>query len=150
MRQRTLRIGTAEILRRDVIDQPDAVAGAVKCEAIPRHPLGIDREDHRTPMSRPNARRRLDIRREVDMVAAHFEQAIPFDRRNVLLRRAVIQDRRRLSRLKLKIDGRAVALLRPNLRAGGFERKALLVVLRHNFFKLVPADRKLMAGARGE
>src|SRR5262249_38218597 len=110
--------GKLEILWRHGVHQPDIVLSAVEDGAIADHRRRVHRADHRPAMAPAHDRRRLDVRREMDMMPAHLLKAFAQDHLHCPRTGAVVEHGGRGGELQLQVNVNAVALAGPDALAG--------------------------------
>ncbi len=87
-----LTLEPLQILRRHVVDQPDAVLRAAEEVSGLVHGRRVDGEDDRAAVPRTDPPRGLGVGREVHVMARHAEQALPRDAVRGAVARAVVED----------------------------------------------------------
>ncbi len=135
-----------EVLRRDRIDQPDAIAGHEEIVTVADHGGGVDPQYRRTAMPGTDIHRGVDIRGQVHGMTPHGEQALVPDQAEGAFGGAVEQQRRWIGGGVAEIDLDRMALPGADRGTRFIEFEAPLIVLRHHRLELRTGETAVVCG----
>jgi hypothetical protein len=112
------------------------------------HQPGLDSQHNWAAMTPSNFRRRLNVRRQMNMMTPAFDQPLLFDRSQKSFSRSVVKNFRRDGRGVSQLDLDRMPLIGPDPKAVITERKSLLVVTDDDILKFFKREFNPMCARR--
>ena len=136
-----LYIFNCKILRRDLLCLPNSVGRQIQLIAVSDKAPGVDHKDNRFAVPLPHLHSGFKVRRDMNILPAHRDQAIPHNTVKESRCSSVIQVFRRLRLLHFNDNARyRVSLIGSDFRPVSIKGISPLFIVGNNLIQDRPAD----------